>query len=254
MAQPIARHCCQSLPLTLSSPVMTLSGMSMARMHIFQMEWFCIVLDKAHLIKGVQTKTTLAVCSLFAERHLCLTGTPVQNSLDDLYPLIRFMRLDPFMEWSTWRTFCGQFCQISMEGASIGAALPIEESNVENIRSILGFLGLRQVKNNYLNLPAKYVREVELQFSNHKREQYQALQHYAYTVFAEQQTQEVKHRGRFISILQEISILQQACDDLSLCAAHKDASGQLQQTGKAAFHQEDAICLLQYQARLNKIL
>ena len=44
-----------------------------------------------------------ACCDLSAQYRWCLTGTPYQNTVDDVYSLIRFLRIPPFREWSYWR-------------------------------------------------------------------------------------------------------------------------------------------------------
>ena len=44
-----------------------------------------------------------ACCALTAEYRWCLTGTPYQNNVDDIYSLIKFLRIPPFEEWSYWR-------------------------------------------------------------------------------------------------------------------------------------------------------
>jgi len=64
--------------------------------------WHRVVLDEAHAIKGHRTATAKAVFELIsAERRWCLTGTPIQNSVEDLYSLAKFLRLEPFdrFEW-----------------------------------------------------------------------------------------------------------------------------------------------------------
>ncbi|KAF2684131.1 DNA repair protein rad5 [Lentithecium fluviatile CBS 122367] len=58
--------------------------------------WFRIVLDEAHTIRNAATKQSLAACSLPAQRRWAVTGTPVQNRLDDLGALFRFLHLHPF--------------------------------------------------------------------------------------------------------------------------------------------------------------
>jgi DNA repair protein RAD16 len=62
-------------------------------MHLIS--WFRIVLDEAHMIKDRSTSTAKAVFNLESVHKWCLTGTPLQNRVGELYSLVRFLRLDP---------------------------------------------------------------------------------------------------------------------------------------------------------------
>eukprot|EP00300_Choanocystis_sp_HF-7_P006306 c14617_g1_i1.p1 GENE.c14617_g1_i1~~c14617_g1_i1.p1 ORF type:complete len:669 (+),score=140.14 c14617_g1_i1:556-2562(+) len=62
---------------------------------LFQMHWHRIVLDEGHCIRNPRTKTAQACTKLRADRRWILSGTPVQNSLNDLYSLLRFLRFAP---------------------------------------------------------------------------------------------------------------------------------------------------------------
>ena len=62
--------------------------------------WFRIVLDEAHMIREQNTLAFKSVCRLQASRRWAVTGTPVQNKLEDLAALLAFLRVSPFDERS----------------------------------------------------------------------------------------------------------------------------------------------------------
>lgn len=59
-------------------------------------EWNRIILDEAHNIKERSTNTAKATFEMKAKYRWCLSGTPLQNRVGELYSLIRFLGGDPF--------------------------------------------------------------------------------------------------------------------------------------------------------------
>jgi SNF2 family DNA or RNA helicase len=55
------------------------------------MVWHLVVLDEAQAIKNPDSKATRAVCSLDARHRLCLSGTPVENNLGELWSQFAFL-------------------------------------------------------------------------------------------------------------------------------------------------------------------
>ncbi|KAF7330865.1 ATP-dependent helicase rhp16 [Mycena venus] len=58
--------------------------------------WNRIILDEAHNIKERSTNTAKAAFELQANARWCLSGTPLQNRVGELYSLVRFLGGDPF--------------------------------------------------------------------------------------------------------------------------------------------------------------
>ena len=56
-----------------------------------QIEYSTIVLDEAHIIRNPEAKTTRAALKLVGRRRMCLSGTPVQNCAEDLWPIFHFL-------------------------------------------------------------------------------------------------------------------------------------------------------------------
>lgn len=64
--------------------------------------WFRVVLDEAQTIKNHRTQVARACCSLRAKRRWCLSGTPIQNTIDDLYSYFRFLKYDPYAVYKSF--------------------------------------------------------------------------------------------------------------------------------------------------------
>ena len=71
---------------------------------LHKIKWFRVVLDEGHIIRNPQTQLTKTMWDLEASRRWVLTGTPIQNRLDDLWSLIRFLRLKPFDDKFWWNS------------------------------------------------------------------------------------------------------------------------------------------------------
>lgn len=63
---------------------------------LHNVEFYRVVLDEAHNIKDRSSNTARAVNMLKTQKRLCLTGTPLQNRIGEMYSLIRFLDIDPF--------------------------------------------------------------------------------------------------------------------------------------------------------------
>ena len=81
------------------------SGNKGASGGLFSIEYYRIILDEAHMIKNRQSKTAKACYELAAIHRWVLTGTPIVNRLEDLFSLVRFLRVEPWSNFSFWKTF-----------------------------------------------------------------------------------------------------------------------------------------------------
>ena len=91
---------------------------------LFSVYWYRIILDEAHTIKNRNAKASQSACALDAEYRWCLTGTPMQNNLDELQSLIKFLRIKPFNDLAAWKD------QISRPLANGRGGLAIERLQV----------------------------------------------------------------------------------------------------------------------------
>ncbi len=53
--------------------------------------WHIVVLDEAQVIKSPDSKATRAVCRLDTRHRLCLSGTPIENNLQELWSEFAFL-------------------------------------------------------------------------------------------------------------------------------------------------------------------
>ena len=55
------------------------------------LQWHIVVLDEAQVIKSPDSKATRAVCRLDTRHRICLSGTPIENNLQELWSEFAFL-------------------------------------------------------------------------------------------------------------------------------------------------------------------
>ncbi|CAK0742910.1 Helicase [uncultured Gammaproteobacteria bacterium] len=58
---------------------------------LLEQQWHVVILDEAQAIKNPKAQATLAAVQLRARHRLCLTGTPMENNLEELWSLFHFL-------------------------------------------------------------------------------------------------------------------------------------------------------------------
>ncbi|KAL5432753.1 hypothetical protein PMIN06_004428 [Paraphaeosphaeria minitans] len=121
-----------------------------------RVNWFRIVLDEAHAIRNINTKQSLAACSLPGQRRWAVTGTPIQNRLDDLGALFRFIKLHPFDHTSGFNQWI------------MGPFKNADPDVVPRLQLLVSSITIRRVKDKVLEieLPSRTDQIVRLKFSN----------------------------------------------------------------------------------------
>ena len=66
-----------------------------------QVDWYRVVLDESHSIKNPLARCSQAVMGLRAHKKWCLSGPPIQNSMNDLYSTMRFLQVRPWFDPSS---------------------------------------------------------------------------------------------------------------------------------------------------------
>lgn len=73
---------------------------------LHQKKFYRVILDEAHNIKDRTSSTAKACDNLNCEKRWCLSGTPLQNRIGELYSLIRFLDIAPFCEYFCTKCPC----------------------------------------------------------------------------------------------------------------------------------------------------
>lgn len=138
---------------------------------LFSVEFHRVILDEAHTIKNRQAKTSKACYELKAKHRWVLTGTPIVNRLEDLFSLVRFLKVEPWSNFSFWKTFI----TVPFESKEIARALNV-------VQTVLEPLVLRRTKDMktpdgeaLVPLPPKTITVEEVELSKTEREVYDLI-------------------------------------------------------------------------------
>ncbi len=136
------------------------------RQHHLQLprvDWHCVVLDEAQKIKFPNTQVTRACKSLKADFRIASTGTPVENSLSDLWCIVDF--LEPGRLGSL-KDFLKDFPDDPSQADGL----------TEKIKAKLGRVMMRRLKHQVnIGLPPKNEIAETIVMSPRQQEQYLAI-------------------------------------------------------------------------------
>jgi DNA repair protein RAD5 len=147
---------------------------------IFSLDYFRIILDEAHFVKNRQSKTAKACYELSAKHRWVLTGTPIVNRLEDLFSLVRFLKVEPWSNFSFWKTFI----TVPFESGDFIRALDV-------VQTVLEPLVLRRTKDMktpdgkaLVPLPQRTIDVERIVLSQDERDVYDHIYLRAKSVFA----------------------------------------------------------------------
>ncbi len=160
-------------------------------------KWAMIVFDEAQAMKNSQTKRARAAHTLDADFRLALTGTPIENRIDDLWSL--FNIINPGLLGS-WESFCNRY----------GTAAPGTSSS-RSLRAVVRPFLLRRLKGAVLDeLPEKTEQNILIEPNDREKAFYETIRSNAVAKLASQQAKGKGGSNR-IAILAELTRLRRAC-------------------------------------------
>jgi SWI/SNF-related matrix-associated actin-dependent regulator of chromatin subfamily A3 len=135
---------------------------------IFSMHWRRVVLDEGHTIRNPSSKASLAACGLRADSRWTLTGTPIINTLKDLYSQIRFLKFSGGLE------DMGIFNSVLIRPLTSGD--PEARLLLEALMATICLRRRKDMEFINLKLPEMTSRIIRIKFNAHEQEKYNAFQ------------------------------------------------------------------------------
>jgi SNF2 family DNA or RNA helicase len=141
------------------------------RCFLYSIPWDRVILDEAQYVKNRSSISSKAACAISGGFRFALTGTPISNTLDDLFSLLVFIRFPDYPEYKEWR---------------VGITKPIAEHNsmgYKRLAELLRRCMLRRRKEQKLKgkpiveLPAVTSNSIQLDFDAEDQLFYFATEH-----------------------------------------------------------------------------
>ncbi|KAM6959760.1 chromodomain-helicase-DNA-binding protein 3 isoform 1-T1 [Tautogolabrus adspersus] len=124
-------------------------------------DWACLVVDEAHRLKNNQSKFFRRLNDYKIDHKLLLTGTPLQNNLEELFHLLNFLTPNRF---NNLEGFLEEFADIS------------KEDQIKKLHDLLGPHMLRRLKADvFKNMPSKTELIVRVELSPMQKKYYKLI-------------------------------------------------------------------------------
>ncbi|KAG7271939.1 hypothetical protein CRUP_007710 [Coryphaenoides rupestris] len=126
-----------------------------------EISWRCVIIDEAHRLKNRNCKLLDSLKMLDLEHKVLLTGTPLQNTVEELFSLLHF--LEP-AQFPSETEFLREFGDLKTE------------EQVQKLQSILKPMMLRRLKEDVeKNLAPKQETIIEVELTDVQKKYYRAI-------------------------------------------------------------------------------
>lgn len=107
-----------------------------------------VIYDEAHFIKNPKAKRSKACLELRGNRHFLLTGSPLLNQVNELWPILHRINSS---RWPNYHRFCNRYCRYGgWKGKQI-----IGPKNKPELSAELKAIMVRRLKKDCIDLPGK---------------------------------------------------------------------------------------------------
>ncbi|XP_051119947.1 CHD3-type chromatin-remodeling factor PICKLE-like [Andrographis paniculata] len=153
-------------------------------------KWECMIVDEGHRLKNKDSKL-FSMLTQYSSRHrVLLTGTPLQNNLDELFMLMHFLDAGKF---GSLEDFQEEFKDIN------------QEEQIERLHKLLAPHLLRRVKKDVMTeLPPKKELILRVELSSKQKEYYKAILTRNYQILT-------RKGGAQISLINVVMELRKLC-------------------------------------------
>uniref|UniRef100_A0A8C9TXS3 Chromodomain helicase DNA binding protein 6 n=1 Tax=Scleropages formosus TaxID=113540 RepID=A0A8C9TXS3_SCLFO len=135
-----------------------------------KIHWRCVVIDEAHRLKNRNCKLLEGLKLMNLEHKVLLTGTPLQNSVEELFSLLNF--LEP-LQFPSETSFLEEFGDLKTD------------EQVKKLQAILKPMMLRRLKDDVeKNLAPKEETIIEVELTNIQKKYYRAILEKNFTFLA----------------------------------------------------------------------
>ncbi|KAG9351689.1 hypothetical protein JZ751_022940 [Albula glossodonta] len=170
-------------------------------------DWACLVVDEAHRLKNNQSKFFRKLNDYKIDHKLLLTGTPLQNNLEELFHLLNFLTPNRF---NNLEGFLEEFADIS------------KEDQIKKLHDMLGPHMLRRLKADvFKTMPAKTELIVRVELSPMQKK------YYKFILTRNFEALNSKGGGNQVSLLNIMMDLKKCCNHPYLFPVAAMASGKL---------------------------
>lgn len=122
----------------------------------------CIICDEVHKAKNGMSKQGKALASLYAPYLIGLTGTPIDNKVEDLYNILKWLDV----EKRSFTAFRDHYCYVDKWGA-------VEEyKNLDDLKEELSGVMIRRKKSDVVDLPEKIYKTEYVELSKAEAKKY----------------------------------------------------------------------------------
>ncbi|PWA33426.1 hypothetical protein CCH79_00014152 [Gambusia affinis] len=155
-------------------------------------DWACLVVDEAHRLKNNQSKFFRVLNNYPLQHKLLLTGTPLQNNLEELFHLLNFLTPERF---NNLEVFLEEFADIA------------KEDQIKKLHDMLGPHMLRRLKADvFKHMPSKTELIVRVELSPMQKK------YYKFILTKNFEALNTKGGGNQVSLLNVVMDLKKCCN------------------------------------------